>query len=1812
MPTNVHCYKILAILISIFTGIQTNESFENIQLALNDTGIDILLYCENGLPLLLADDTVKKCSPDANSDSSMSCPENFWCHVGGTQNSWYCCPKNRKVTERCYLAPVNGYGSGEIRRFWYDWKSSTCKQLTYAGYGGNENNFLTKIDCEKVCLGKKPPISTLTYSAFANKLGIQNNKVSTITEQSFIQNVGDLNPCELTPDRGTSIAGVSLSYRWYFDIAADRCIRFNYLGSAGNANNFETDRLCADICGTGNISDPNICLLPNIPGTGQYKIPRFYYDSRNKACKQFIYNGFGGNDNRFTKHEQCIKTCLNAGANISTATASSIIATTTIVPSQFVNTEISTTEMFTFFNNSAINFQKFKQQITSTNTPKHSAVTEEFKELIKTTTNVNDHIISFGGNYTMKKINSQMSTTETNLSLSKHAVGSFVDAITDPCLQSLSDGYQIQYCSPTDSFLCPHGTFCQVGTGPQETFCCPVIANNPCKQEQQCGIGHANLNRWYYDATDNHCKTFIFNGFKGNQNNFLTFRECQQSCGAINPCENGEPQIQTNPNEQCSPENIFSCPQGYYCRILDDLTKTACCPGSDKAMFINNGRSIISDFLATGNSGSDNTYNFKSDRTNIDYIRSGSFGSIDGTDIPVATVLPAQLTGYGNDNLKSIPFTGFLNAMGHISGTENYGNMSQPNFYISPIGTAVQSGIKPPNFIEAGTFINSYYGIPKNAMLPESSIGSGISVVPGGSPITGIGIPADSSVTGTVENVRIANREASNLTPNMAIETIRGVRCLLPVNPGTGSYRLQRYYFDSEVSLCRPFIYAGFDGNDNNFETIRECRMICPEYDNPCLFGMPFVDENDGSVAFCSASNSFCPTNYWCHIGDRRQTSVCCPSSSHQKISCDKMSENLGLLVLTVEVATNMNMLLPRSGSTFFPSNMMQNYDELAMDPGVHYVTENNDMPGTIPLACFQPMLEGKGQAKLTRYYFNGRTRTCNKFIYTGKGGNQNNFLSKSDCDETCPILVNPCDNGLPEMGPEGSPLLCHDDTSSATVCGIGYYCHIGATALTTVCCPAIGDPCHMPVSNGNGNSVLYRWYYNMQSQFCVSFAYSGQGGNANNFRTREDCIKTCPEFRNPCSAGRPHIGLNGQITHCGATGPLVCPTTYWCHIGETLENSVCCPSTGIPCEQELEIGNGNGALIRFYYDSTTRTCQQFQYSGLGGNENNFITLRDCEARCPVLPNPCGLGQPQLDEQQNPVLCSAADNSACDTGHFCHIGETEETTICCPGKSQSICNEPRVPGIGRANLNRYAFSSLTKQCLPFIYTGLGGNENNFLSRASCEATCPVVSNPCADGEPATGNDGQYLICSASGPNICPIGYWCHIGADIAASLCCPGAQNPCILPLAEGTGNSAIPRWYFDRRLRQCATFTYTGYGGNQNSFQTMQECQEKCPELTNPCSTGDPAVSSDGYILQCSAMQPVCPQSYYCSIGATFETSICCPSTGQPLLHNPCPTDSTERINNFVALTRCNARNAHSCPPTYWCHIGGDADTTVCCPGASNPCQLPLSQGIITDNEPYTRWFYDRISGSCKPFQYTGIGGNQNNFLTRSDCAKRCPEGKPIMLIAPTSLSSSSSLSLSANLPAICPAGIPYQERDGTIPHCSVTNPCPTSYFCHVGADISTTVCCKVTTFLSPCSIPVQIGHGTGHMQRVYYNAALRQCIPFIYSGMGGNENNFLTMEECTVKCLVNNNDNFRYFNADSTDSNCNGTNCNQTRQAKNLNRHNLELYDSLDSAMSNSIISWLNSTLTGIQTTNALRSTNDTIAEVITTADNHMDMQT
>ena len=55
--------------------------------------------------------------------------------------------------------------------------------------------------------------------------------------------------------------------------------------------------------------------------------------------------------------------------------------------------------------------------------------------------------------------------------------------------------------------------------------------------------------------------------------------------------------------------------------------------------------------------------------------------------------------------------------------------------------------------------------------------------------------------------------------------------------------------------------------------------------------------------------------------------------------------------------------------------------------------------------------------------------------------------------------------------------------------------------------------------------------------------------------------------------------------------------------------------SGNTPCEEEMTKGEGTAALTRFYYDAKQRKCLAFNYLGMKGNRNNFLTKENCEVR---------------------------------------------------------------------------------------------------------------------------------------------------------------------------------------------------------------------------------------------------------------------------------------------------------------------------------------------------------------------------------------------------------------------------------------------------------------------------------------------------------------------------------------------------------------------------------------------------------------------
>ena len=51
--------------------------------------------------------------------------------------------------------------------------------------------------------------------------------------------------------------------------------------------------------------------------------------------------------------------------------------------------------------------------------------------------------------------------------------------------------------------------------------------------------------------------------------------------------------------------------------------------------------------------------------------------------------------------------------------------------------------------------------------------------------------------------------------------------------------------------------------------------------------------------------------------------------------------------------------------------------------------------------------------------------------------------------------------------------------------------------------------------------------------------------------------------------------------------------------------------------------------------------------------------------------------------------------------------------------------------------------------------------------------------------------------------------------------------------------------------------------------------------------------------------------------------------------------------------------------------------------------CELPKKTGICGATNP--RFYFDAASGQCKEFNYSGCGGNGNNFESEYECKMTC-----------------------------------------------------------------------------------------------------------------------------------------------------------------------------------------------------------------------------
>ncbi|WKX98702.1 hypothetical protein Q1695_013967 [Nippostrongylus brasiliensis] len=609
-------------------------------------------------------------------------------------------------------------------------------------------------------------------------------------------------------------------------------------------------------------------------------------------------------------------------------------------------------------------------------------------------------------------------------------------------------------------------------------------------------------------------------------------------------------------------------------------------------------------------------------------------------------------------------------------------------------------------------------------------------------------------------------------------------------------------------------------------------------------------------------------------------------------------------------------------------------------------------------LTCIQPRDVGRGTSpslRSTRWYHNPVSHTCQTFEFSGVDGNSNNFQNKEHCEFYC---VSRC--------PRGQPLSIDDSgmSISSTSCSQpSQQCDSERFECTQVddsvqqCCPNKDFICSEWGGVGSGmynhsqvdDRLSYspgsttagrqgsttRWYWSRQRYECVSFVYFGQGGNFNNFLSKEHCNEFCSPTL--CPLGLPLRTSTGAIVSCSPSDR--CPTSHTCHQGR------CCQTASSLCNEPLSKGVRchETSSSRFWYNASLGACQVFSYRGCQGNSNSFPSLESCHQTCGGVEAQirCPRGEP-LSQRR----CSMDDRSAqCPVGYECFFDGTSHG--CCPS-TETVCALPKEDGkpCGQRKSIRWFFDPSSNTCRSFLFQGCDGNANNFPIEKACMEYCSRPELRCASG-------GDYhrqpngLLTECSLRNRCPSGFECSRTSSHGNSkqLCCPTKLHICQQRFDEGRAcGQTVQRYQFDSNLKQCRLVTYLGCGGNSNNFPSAEACRAYC--LSAACASAEVVLTGGTIDSAHDCSRTSCPSSYSCVRDVWNTTNMVCCGTPS---RDVCPDDFIPFINPLsLAPLPCTGYRQDVCPAGFHCLPHPSRKRYYCCGKAMNQGSCPFGTRLL------------------------------------------------------------------------------------------------------------------------------------------------------------------------------------------------------------------------------------------------------------------------
>uniref|UniRef100_A0A3B4AJT1 BPTI/Kunitz inhibitor domain-containing protein n=1 Tax=Periophthalmus magnuspinnatus TaxID=409849 RepID=A0A3B4AJT1_9GOBI len=155
--------------------------------------------------------------------------------------------------------------------------------------------------------------------------------------------------------------------------------------------------------------------------------------------------------------------------------------------------------------------------------------------------------------------------------------------------------------------------------------------------------------------------------------------------------------------------------------------------------------------------------------------------------------------------------------------------------------------------------------------------------------------------------------------------------------------------------------------------------------------------------------------------------------------------------------------------------------------------------------------------------------------------------------------------------------------------------------SVSCLCVSEDKDPCQLPEAPGPCRGLVSRFLFDPETQSCRHFFYGGCFGNANNFRTIDECKNKCQSTGTGPGPGNANRALADTYADLDTRVPISCRADV---------------DVSEDCLLAVDRGSCDEPQRRYFYNSTSGRCQIFKFSGCGGNANNFLHRRHCIKKC--------------------------------------------------------------------------------------------------------------------------------------------------------------------------------------------------------------------------------------------------------------------------------------------------------------------------------------------------------------------------------------------------------------------------------------------------------------------------------------------------------------------------------------------------------------------------------------------------------------------